>query len=128
MSGLPIILEREWFELIDDGVDRSKCGIYRWEIAGAGVYIGKFGRVRRPLKEYGRNVTRLLNGNPYRRSKPDGFRRVHRELARAYQHRRKITLTLLENCDPSKIDAREDELIKLHGSLNDPPFGHQISK
>ena len=120
-----ITLPSSWYHLVvRDGVDQGQPGIYEWHIEGVGSYIGKYGRIRRPTREYGRNVTRLLNRRPYRRANPTGFRRIHYELADAHTRRRKITLIILENV-PLLIDRnrREQELISDRGALNDPPYG-----
>jgi hypothetical protein len=63
--------------------------------------------------------TGLLNGKPYRVGKPEGFRRIHRELAQAYRDGRRIELILLENCEPEALDRREVEVIAERGNLND---------
>jgi hypothetical protein len=116
-----IKLPADWYEyVLRDGASEEKPGIYEWQIEGAGSYIGKYGRIRRPTKEYRRNVTRLLNCQPYRKSKPDRYRRIHHELALAHREKRKITLIILENVDPSHIDKRERALINLRGKLNGP--------
>jgi hypothetical protein len=79
-------LSEGWFGVtIAEGADKARPGLYEWHIDGVGSYIGKYQRIRRPLKEYERNLARLLSGLPYRKSKPDGFRRIHRELAEAVQ-------------------------------------------
>ena len=83
-----------------------------------GVYIGKFKRIRRPTREYDLNVERLLDGRPYRKNKPDSFRRVHRELAEARSNGLAVTLTILENPPLHDINRRERELIDERGTLN----------
>lgn len=96
------------------GVDPCLPGIYEWHIEGAGVYIGQFSRIRRPTKEYRRNVVRLLNGKPYRKGNPDGYRRIHDELAMAHREGRRIELVVVENVPAEKINTREKELIAEH--------------
>jgi hypothetical protein len=121
---LPGDLPKGWYELkINPGVDEHLPGIYEWEIEGIGSYIGKYTRISRPKKRYGRNVSRILNDEPYWPSKRDGFRLIHRVLAKAYSDGLRITLTILENVAPSKINGRESELIAERGKLNVPPFG-----
>ena len=112
-----VILTSDWCTSvivpeIADGVDRSNPGIYQWTIEGAGIYIGKYSNIRRPLKEYQRNVKRLLNGLHYRKGKPDGFRHIHHALAEAVRGKRKITLTILENQPKEKLTQREKDLIR----------------
>jgi hypothetical protein len=115
-----------WYdEVVAKGVDTAKPGIYEWHIAGVGSYIGKYKSIRRPTRHYGRNVSRLLAGEAYRLNKPTGFRRIHEALAMAYRERRPITLYILENVDPLRINQRERELIATLGALNEPPFGRR---
>jgi hypothetical protein len=112
-------LPKDWYEyVVVKGVDEARPGIYEWNIDGCGTYIGKYTHISRPVREYGKNVYNLLNGKAYRRSKPDAFRRIHRELAQAHRERRRIRLTILENVDLSRINERERQLIAERGSLN----------
>lgn len=107
------MLNPDWYLLdVVDGVDLNRPGIYQWEIAGSGRYIGKYTRSSRPLKEYERNVRRLLAGEAYRPAKPDGFRYIHRALAEAVGEGRSITLSILENVDPALLGARERSLVR----------------
>ena len=109
-------------------IDAAKPGLYEWRIEGVGCYIGQYRRIARPTKEYARNVVRLLNGKPYRKGKPGGFRRIHRELERAHRQGRRIDLIIIENAQKPEINRRERELIRERGSLNDPPFGFKELK
>lgn len=95
-------------------------GIYEWIIEGRGSYIGKFTRSRRPLSEYANNVAKIEDGRAYRRLKPEGFRRIHRELADAKRDGRRVVLSCVLNCDPAELNAREAELIQSRGTLNGP--------
>jgi len=79
-----------------------------------------------PLREYARNVTRLLNEEPYRPADPDGFRHIHRELAAAYLKGQPITLTIRENVNPSLLNARERQLIAERGALNGRPVQRRV--
>jgi hypothetical protein len=72
------------------------------------------------MKHYRRNLIRLVNGEPYRLSNRDGFRRIHRELERAIGAQRRIELHILENVELDEIDTRERELIRQRGTLNGP--------
>ncbi len=38
--------------IVAPGVDLAKPGIYKWEIEGDGVYIGKYSKASRPTREY----------------------------------------------------------------------------
>ena len=107
------VLHPGWYhEIKIPGVDPGQPGLYEWCIEGVGCYIGQYTHALRPRREYGLNVGRLLAERPYRKGNPEGFRRVHRQLAKAAQDCRSITLTLLEN-QPVKDDRnhRERELI-----------------
>lgn len=113
------MLPQNWYTLIiGDGVDPNLPGIYRWDIEGAGVYVGKFTHRSRPFLEYERNVAKMISGRPYRPQKPNAFRRIHRELHAAHVAGRQITLTIVENCSVSSLTARERELIVEVGTLN----------
>lgn len=106
--------------IVADGVSLDLPGIYAWKIEGIGLYIGKFTRKSRPLREYNKNVTRLLRGEMYRPQNPMGFRPVHRALARAVDDGLGIELHILENCSPDNLDTRERHLISTiaYGNLN----------
>ncbi len=93
----------------------AKCnlpGIYRFTIDGLGVYVGRFTNASRPLREYSRNVEKLLEGRPYRPKNHDGFRHVHRVLHQAVMEGRSITLEIVENVDPKMLNERERYWIK----------------
>lgn len=119
-----VVLPTAWYKFKKcKGVDLAQPGIYRWHIARVGSYIGKFKRISRPRRHYTRNITRLLNKLPYRKSNPAGFRYIHQKLADAHLRKRKITLIILENVSPAQINRREQELIAKFGSLNVPKYG-----
>lgn len=109
--------------VIPDGVTLDLPGIYEWAITyvdgSIRRYVGKYTRRSRPTREYHANVERILDERPYRRASPDGFRNVHRELARATFEGRMIVLTILENAAPEDLNRREQALIRERGaSLN----------
>lgn len=109
----PGVLHPGWYcEVVVQSVDPALPGIYEWRIEGSGCYIGQYTHVRRPRREYGLNVGRILTRRPYRTGKPGGFRGIHIQLADAVKAGHCITLTLLEN-QPMKADRnrRERELI-----------------
>lgn len=69
-----------------NGVDETQPLIYLWTITypdgRISRYVGKAVRgSKRPLTQYRRNLENLLAGRPYRKSKPDRFRTVHRAMA-----------------------------------------------
>lgn len=111
------------------GVDQNRPLIYMWEIWAAdgtilGRYVGKASRgARRPLSHYKRNVINILDGKPYRRGRPDGYRRVHRMLAQAMSCGHRVRLSLLTNIEPHEnINQAERAFIKKHNSAGDEPW------
>jgi hypothetical protein len=112
-QSLPVRLPLGWFIEIPLGtVDCSKPGIYQWLIDEREVYIGQYTDSNRPRNEYRRNIENLLKGKPYRKNKPDKFRKIHHHLKEAVLTGRKITLTLLENQPKKEVrNRRERELI-----------------
>jgi hypothetical protein len=119
---MDFLVPDDWYDYrINDGVDVKRPGIYEWRIYGMGSYIGQYLRISRPTKEYRRNLINLLNDRPYRLRNPAGFRRIHRELARAHREKRRIQLIIVENVtDKLQRNRREQELIKVRGNLNGP--------
>lgn len=116
------------FELADNGIDPTRPLIYLWQIFDGAdepiyAYVGKANDgARRPLTHYRRNVTNLLDGRPYRRSKPDGFRLVHRRLADAVRANQRIVLTYLANVGSDEdIFERERHWQREYGA--DPLHG-----
>ncbi|MNJ61220.1 hypothetical protein D3C77_569990 [compost metagenome] len=91
------------FEFSPGSIDQRKPLLYMWQIAeddGQVVYryVGKAqGGAGRPLKHYRRNVDNFIAGKPYRKSKPDRWRDVHRWLIWAVLTDRPITLYLIRN-------------------------------
>lgn len=93
-------------------------GIYIWQIEDIGCYVGKYTSKRRPLMHYARNVSRLLNNQPYRKNNPNGWRYVHVKLAEALQEGKRIRLIFFENVPIESLSSREKELIIERGDLN----------
>lgn len=105
------MLPKEWCTtVVNPGVDCTKPGIYRWDIEGAGVYIGKYTRIRRPTKEYRGNVIRILK-NLQSHHASGLFRRIHYALAEAVKDGRRITLTILANAEGTEQNRLEQALI-----------------
>lgn len=106
--------------VIPDSVSLDLPGIYEWSISYADGttrrYVGKYTQRNRPTREYHANIERLLDGRPYRKASPDGFRQVHRELAKATEEGREVVLTILENAAPADLNQREQALIKERGA------------
>lgn len=89
-----------------------------WRI-GADVYVGKsINGVGRAVKEYRNNVRKMIEGQPYRKNKPDAWRRVHRRLHAATVAGETITLELIASTHTSLL-ADEQRLIReLGATLN----------
>jgi hypothetical protein len=90
------------FEYQPGSVNQSAALIYLWEIfdnqGGRYGSVGKAGGgAYRPLHHYHCNVNNLLAGKPYRKSKPDKYRKVHRRLADAVLQGWQVRLRLLCN-------------------------------
>lgn len=96
-------------------VDPTRPLIDLWDIDGA-LYVGKARRgAQRPRTQYLRNVQNLLAGRPYRKGKPEAYRRVHVALAEAVCAEGPITLRLLRNVEVHELNAVERELILAYG-------------
>lgn len=106
--------------VVSKGATLDASGIYAWTIQGVGVYVGKYTRKSRPLSEYNRNVRNVLTGRPYRKNNPDGFRRIHLELAKAVEAGIAIELRIVENCHTDDLNDRERVIIRelASGGLN----------
>lgn len=105
---------------IPEGVTLDLPGIYEWAITypdgSIRRYVGKYTCRSRPTREYHANVERILDGRPYRKAAPTGFRGVHKELAEATKDGRAIVLTILENAVPEDLNRREQALIRERGA------------
>jgi hypothetical protein len=102
-----------------EGVDPERSGIYIFVIDGLGTYVGKYTRPSRYRIEYSKNVRRILNNEPYRPNNPDGFRHVHRILAKAVREGKATSLILFENWEDEREGRdRESFLIQAIGTLN----------
>jgi hypothetical protein len=111
---------KDWWELVvDDQVEMSLPGIYEWRICTEYIYVGKSARLKRRILEYPNNVRKLLASMPYRRGKPTSFREVHHQLRYAYDHMMAVTVGVLENCDRSQLNQREQHWIKVRISEAD---------
>ena len=107
------VLPDSWYTLsVAKDVDISKPGIYCWVIDGVESYIGKYSDKKRPTQHYGHIVARKLASKRYRKSNPNGFRRVHIALCCAVANKRLIELRILENVEPARLQERETELIR----------------
>ena len=102
------------FAEIDGGADPAQPLIYMWEIIDDDGktycrYVGKAsGGAHRPRTQYCRNVNNILQGRPYRKSKPDEFRAIHRRMADAVRSGHTIRLSFLCNVGATEnINALE---------------------
>ena len=125
-AGNIMMLPSEWCSpIITPGVDLTKPGIYKWEIAGVGVYIGKYTRSSRPTREYRRNVERIL-AKQLSHHKNGEFRRIHHALAQAVREGTPVTLTILANGEKEDLNRIERDFIisekaNLNGRAPQPP-------
>src|SRR3954447_14137227 len=116
------------YELVATNVDPTQPLIYLWEVVDASGdvsyrYVGKSTNgAERPLTAYRRNVNNLLAGRPYRKSKPDAFRLVHRRLAEAVEAGSGIRLTYLCNVAPDEDILERERYWQAHNSV-DPADG-----
>lgn len=84
-------------------MDPKRPLIYLWEIMDRDGevchrYVSKaFRGANRPCKHYRRNVTRLLQGLPYRKGKPEAFREIHHRMADAVRSGYTLRLSFLCN-------------------------------
>jgi len=105
------------FYLLPYTLNPESALIYMWEIRDGdrlvGRYVGKAkGGAKRPLNHYKRNVANIVLGKPYRKGKPDGYRRIHRELAEAERRGYCVTLHFLCNVNSGEnINQIEKECI-----------------
>lgn len=100
-----------WWTVIGTDADFAQAGIYEWRIGDQFVYIGKSKRLRSRIREYPNNVRKMETGAPYRRGKPDGYREIHHELYRASLAKIPVFVTVLENCETSMLNQREQHWI-----------------
>ena len=96
------------FQFEPGDVDQQSPLIYSWAIFDPEGrvryrYVGKSEPgAQRPLNDYARNVSNLLNGLPYRPQKPDKFRIVHKRMADAVEWSWPIVLNLIRNVHPDE--------------------------
>ena len=117
------------FTVAGHTIDPAAPLIYMWEIHDqhgglVGRYIGKAqAGARRPTKHYERNVNNILGGRPYRKGKPEGYRRVHRALAQAHEAGHAIRLYFLCNVGQEEdINVVEQRWIKEKNCLGSQPW------
>lgn len=109
------------FTFDHNGVDQDKPLIYLWVLTHpdgtTDLYVGKAkSGSSRPLKHYKRNVTRLISGKPYRKSKPDQWRAVHLAMGKCVELGGSLHLKLLTNTTLDEINAVERGFIKYYAA------------
>lgn len=110
-------------------IDLGLPGIYEWQLEGIGVYIGKSKRLKSRIREYPNNVRKLILGLPYRRGKACAFRAIHHSLRSAHDSIANTTVTVLENCMISELNARERHWItvrKAEAQAGGPPVLNSV--
>ena len=108
------VYREDWWESdIPEGIDLDLPGIYEWSIGDECLYIGKSVRLRGRIREYPNNVRKLIAGESYRKSKPTSYREVHHELRSAHDGMIAVRVTVLENCDRSDLNQREQYWIAI---------------
>lgn len=106
------------FEKLNALDDEHGPMIYVWRV-GADVYVGKsINGVGRAVREYHNNVRKMLAGQPYRKSKPDAWRRVHRRLHAAMLAGETITLELIPSTLEDLLKDEERLIRELGATLN----------
>jgi len=110
-------------------INESLPLIYMWEIRDRdgqlrGRYVGKAkAGAGRPLMHYKRNVRNILLNRPYRKGKPDGYRRVHVALAEAQRDGMEVTLHFLCNVSADDdINEVERRLIRERDCVGPAPW------
>ena len=100
-------LQMEFVE-IEGSADPAQPLIYLWEILDQDGevccrYVGKASRgAYRPRTQYRRNVNNILQGRPYRKSKPEEFRAIHRRMAEAVRCGHALRLSFICNVMPAE--------------------------
>lgn len=105
-------LRQGWFEVTANAAQLASVGIYEWRIEGVGLYVGQSKRLKSRLREYPNNVRKLIAKAPYRKSKPDGFRVIHRHLSAAYESQAAVKFSVLEICARDLLNECERAWIK----------------
>lgn len=106
-----LVRDQWWTLSFPSEIYPDQPGIYEWRIGDQGPYIGKSKRLRKRIREYPNNVRKLIYGLPYRKGKPTAYREVHHELRLAHDQFLTVTVTVLENCEHSQLDVREQHWI-----------------
>lgn len=94
-------LKDDWFYLAVDPSIMHEAGIYQWLIEGVGVYVGKAKVLRHRVRAYPNNVRKMIEGRPWHGNPKRDYREIHKALRKAYDNGTRITVTVLETCDPA---------------------------
>jgi len=97
-----------------NGVDPLSPLLYKIAIGGTVCYIGCANSARRPKSAYRRNLQRMINGRPYRKGNPEGFRVVHKRLLEATYSGETIVIELIRNVPRESKFSEERVEIQMH--------------
>ena len=101
-------LRTGWYAPPDEGhFDLGQSGIYEWRIEGVGIYVGKAKTLRTRLRHYPNNVRRMIDGLAWHGNPNKAYRLIHDELRRAYDAGVRVSVAVLEICDPGARAERE---------------------
>ncbi|MXP15814.1 hypothetical protein GRI44_13755 [Altererythrobacter confluentis] len=110
-------VRKGWWALdVASHIDLALSGIYEWRIGEHSLYVGKSKRLRQRINEYPNNIRKMLVGAPYRRGKQTAYRNIHHELRRAHDDLMDVTVSILENCETSQLNEREQHWIAVRKS------------
>ena len=103
-----------------NGVDPNSPLLYRIIIKSSLYYIGCANTARRPQKAYARNVKHMIEGQPYRKSKAEGFRFIHRRMLEAIQNGDDVVIELIRNVPrENKFEEERAEIAKYRQKYGD---------
>jgi len=103
-----------------NGVNPDLPLLYRILIRNSLCYIGCANSARRPQSAYGRNLQRMINGTPYRKNKPEGFRLIHKRMLEAVQSGEEIVIELIRNVSKkSKFSEERAEIARCRLEFGD---------
>ncbi|MER2510223.1 hypothetical protein [Amaricoccus sp.] len=112
-------LPTDWFRFdIAANIDLARPGIYEWRIDGVGSYVGQSCQLRRRLSQYAANLRRMRDGLPRRVASQDSHRDIHQALSDAIGRGRSVSVTVIENCELTELNARERFWAVRRGALN----------
>ena len=109
----------DWFRFdIPAKIDLARPGIYEWRIEGVGSYVGQSCQLRRRLSQYAANLRRSRDGRSRLVAGSDRHGEINEALHAAVVAGRPVTVTVLENCELTELNAREWFWRTRRGALN----------